>query len=352
MIDYALVMLDGLALHQVGNKHHKEENFVSGALLTIRDEELENELFDFFLKPFEKANEVYQFRDFSEESNEIYSYAKAIFEDRKAVHENSVKILQHLYTQSDHPHIKVGELFVARFSEILFEDELTEVVGIFKTERKDSFFQFPAEGNMLHINTEFGINPGKLDKACLIFNLDEEEGYRVLTLDKNKYDAEYWKVNFLNIDYADDHNFQTKNYVELCKDFSEQIIAPSEGKKEQITFLNQTANYLTNNEDLHIQEFAQTLFAEEDPLRDEFVNFREEFETRRKVEFPEEGFKISQPALKSNKRKLKSSINLDTNIQIKLDFDNPESSKKFIEKGFDEERNMSFYKVYFNNERD
>ena len=312
MIDYELVMLDGLALHQVGNKHQNEDNFISGALMNVEEEELQDELFDFFLSPFQKATEVYRFRDFSESGNELYDIAKAMFEDRKAVHENSVKILKHLYEQSDHPHIKIGELFVARFSELQFEDELTEAIGIFKTERKDAFFQFPVEGNMMHLDTQFGVNPGKLDKGCLIFNLDEEEGYCVLTLDKNKYDAEYWKVNFLNIDYADDHNFQTKNYVEMCQDFSKQVIAPNEGKREQITFLNQTANYLSNNEDLHFDEFAQTLFAEDDPYKHEFSNFREDFETKKKIEFPEEGFKISQPALKSNKRKLNSSINLDT----------------------------------------
>ena len=61
-------------------------------------------------------------------------------------------------------------------------------------------------------------------------------------------------------------------------------------------------------------------------------------------------FEISDTALKTAKRKVKNLIKLDTNIQIKLDFNDPDVSKHFIEKGYDEARGMYFYKVYFNEE--
>ena len=48
---------------------------------------------------------------------------------------------------------------------------------------------------------------------------------------------------------------------------------------------------------------------------------------------------------------LKNTIQLDTNIQIKLDFINPESAEKFVEKGWDEEKQMYYYLVYFNKEQ-
>jgi hypothetical protein len=41
---------------------------------------------------------------------------------------------------------------------------------------------------------------------------------------------------------------------------------------------------------------------------------------------------------------------LDTHIQIKMDFINPESAEKFVEKGWDEEKQMYYYLVYFNKE--
>ena len=64
----------------------------------------------------------------------------------------------------------------------------------------------------------------------------------------------------------------------------------------------------------------------------------------------EENFNVSPSTLKKERKKIKSQINLDTNIQIKLDISDGDSLKENIEKGFDEERKMHFYKVFFNEE--
>ena len=50
-------------------------------------------------------------------------------------------------------------------------------------------------------------------------------------------------------------------------------------------------------------------------------------------------------------KKIKNVIDLDTNIQIRMDFINPESADKFIEKGWDEEKQMYYYLVYFNKDK-
>ena len=41
---------------------------------------------------------------------------------------------------------------------------------------------------------------------------------------------------------------------------------------------------------------------------------------------------------------------LDTNIQIKLDVDAPDASAEYLERGYDAEKKMHFYKVFFNEE--
>ena len=62
-------------------------------------------------------------------------------------------------------------------------------------------------------------------------------------------------------------------------------------------------------------------------------------------------FAIANTAVTAARKKIKNVINLDTNIQIKLDFINPESADKFVEKGWDEEKQMYYYLVYFNKEQ-
>ena len=61
-------------------------------------------------------------------------------------------------------------------------------------------------------------------------------------------------------------------------------------------------------------------------------------------------FPIANTAVTAARKKIKNTINLDTNIQIKMDFINPESAEKFVEKGWDEEKQMYYYLVYFNKE--
>jgi hypothetical protein len=62
-------------------------------------------------------------------------------------------------------------------------------------------------------------------------------------------------------------------------------------------------------------------------------------------------FPIANTAVTAARKKMKNTISLDTNIQIKMDFINPESAERFVEKGWDEERQMYYYLVYFNKEQ-
>ena len=50
------------------------------------------------------------------------------------------------------------------------------------------------------------------------------------------------------------------------------------------------------------------------------------------------------------KKKIKSEILLDTRIQIKIDVDEIDTVKDNVERGYDDEKKMHFYKVYFNEE--
>ena len=78
--------------------------------------------------------------------------------------------------------------------------------------------------NSYQLTSESGINIKKLDKACLIFNMNEESGYRVTVLDKtNHTEAVYWTTDFLGLEQQEDDYFQTSNYLKLCKDFVQEV---------------------------------------------------------------------------------------------------------------------------------
>ena len=345
MIKFSSIEIEELAVHRVGNKHRAERNFISSALYPL-DTTLRDLLLHYFIKPMKKLEEVFHFTHSEDlQHNEVYNFIRSIFIDRDKLYTESVNILEHLYRQSNHPNIKSGEVYIAYFSGMLIHDEIVDAIGIFKSEQKNTFFKVSSgEDQQLVLRKEKGINIDKLDKGCLILNSDTDDGYRVLSLDNNNYDANYWFYNFLNIDFVKDASFHTRNYLALCNGFSEEVVAPATDKKEQIKFLANSVDYFTSNETFDLEDFTKTVLPNEETAR-EFRSYHETYA-------PEDinGFGIAHKALKSATRGFKNTIKLDTGIQVKLDFYNPESSRQFIEKVYDEERAMYCYKIFFNEE--
>jgi hypothetical protein len=338
------IQLRHIAMHRVGNKHREESNFFSNSLLDPH-EDVAAALMRYFLKPFKKANALYRFRHASDlQLNEIYAYAQRIFEDPEQLLEQSRHIVEHLYNQSNHPNIKTGEVYVVYFSDVLLEDELVDAIGIFKSERKTPFLKITEYTSSMQLTRVEGIDIDQFDKGCLIADTMEEDGYRVFTADNNNYDAQYWPYQFLNVDFVEDKHFHTTKYLELCDEFSRTYVAPQHDKREQLHFLAQASDYFQQNQAFRVDEFTDR-FLTEAPAQDAFRNLRTDYGLDEIAEFP-----ISAQALKQSKRLFKNRIQLDTNIQIQLDFQHPETSERFMERGYDEEKGMHYYKVYFNNE--
>ncbi|GAL68913.1 Lmo0572 protein [Jejuia pallidilutea] len=280
--------------------------------------------------------------------NEINTYSTQLFNDEEAFVEVSKHIVMHLYEQSNSANIKTGDVLVVMFEGIEFRDITKNAIGIFKIENKVNFFQTYLENNSYDVLVQKGINSKKVDKGCLILNQSDTEGNIIFSVDNNSYDTQYWLNHFLNIKYADDANNHTQQYIELCKDFSTEIIKQSYGAKEQNTFLAKTIDFFKENEIVNVERFKDELF-EEDKHKREFDNYKKEFEDEQNLIIRNQ-FDIAEAVVTKEKRKIKTDIKLDTNIQIKLDIDAPDASTEYLERGYDEEKKMHYYKVFFNAE--
>ncbi|MEE9364664.1 MAG: nucleoid-associated protein [Cellulophaga sp.] len=350
MINLYNTQIESISLHRVGNKNKGESLFLSEQPFALNDE-TNGLLKEYFFKPFREKEENY-FKFTNEvdiEFNELYKIVSSVFEEPNNAHANSKKIASHLFDQSNHPHIKSGEIYVAYLSDVLLDNVKVDAIGIFKSELKHDFLQFEeSEGNM-NILIQQGININKLDKGCLIFNSEKEEGYKILSIDSNRYDAKYWLENFLEVDVLSDDNFKTKNYLKFCQNFAKDVVLPAEDKQQEVLFMNRAVNHFAQND-----EFEETTFLNEvmenPELIPEFKHYKVEKGPKYSIE-DISTFDIANKAVSEARKKIKSVINLDTNIQIKLDFIKTDSAEKFIEKGWDEEKQMYYYLVYFNKEQ-
>ncbi len=342
--------IESVSLHRVGNKSKNEAIFLSEEPFTLNDE-MAGLLKEYFFKPFREKEENY-FRFHHEadlEFNEIYNAVSDLFQNTSKAHLASKKITTHLFEQSNHPHIKSGEVYVVHFSDMVLDNEKVDAVGIFKSELKHDFLQFEEKGQNLEILVRQGININKLDKGCLVFNVDKEEGYKVLSVDSNRYDAKYWLENFLGAVPLTDENFYTKNYLKFCQNFAKDVVLPAEDKQQEVLFMNRAVNHFAKNDAFEESAFLNEV-VENPELIPEFKHYKVEKGPKYSIE-DVSNFDIANKAVSDARKKIKNVINLDTNIQIKMDFINPESAEKFVEKGWDEERQMYYYLVYFNKEQ-
>ncbi|WP_276167616.1 nucleoid-associated protein [Zobellia alginiliquefaciens] len=349
MINLYPTQIETISLHRVGNKNKSEGIFLSEEPFSLNDETT-GLLKEYFFKPFREKEENYfkLVNDVDVEFNELHKIVSDIFADPESMHLNSKKIAQHLFEQSNHPHIKSGEVYVAYLTNVMLDNVKTEAVGIFKSELKHDFLQFEEKGSNLDIVIQQGININKLDKGCLIFNVNKEEGYKILSVDSNRYDTKYWLENFLDVEALADENFYTKNYLKFCQNFAKDVVLPAEDKQQEVLFMNRAVNHFAKNDEFEESGFLNEVM-ENPELIPEFKNYKVEKGPKFSIE-DVSNFDIANKAVSDARKKIKNVINLDTNIQIKLDFINPESAEKFVEKGWDEERQMYYYLVYFNKE--
>jgi hypothetical protein len=350
MINLFNTHIESLSIHRVGNKSRNEAIFLSENPYGLNDEIMPL-LKEYFFKAFrEKEENYFQFaHDVDLEYNEMFKFATEIFENPSKTHEISKNITKHLFEQSNHPHIKNGEVYVTHLTNISIDNNVVDAIGIFKSEIQTDFLQFEEKGTTLEMILQQGINLNKLDKGCLIFNYKKEEGYKILTVDSNRYDARYWLEHFLSVDAFQDENFMTKKYLKFCQDFAKEVVLPAEDKKQEVMFMNRAVNHFAKNDVFEESNFLNEVIDNPD-LISEFKSYKvdkgEKYSIEDLTTFP-----IANAAVSDARRSIKNVINLDTHIQIKLDFINPESAEKYVEKGWDEEKQMYYYLVYFNKEQ-
>ncbi|MEL6811067.1 MAG: nucleoid-associated protein [Bacteroidota bacterium] len=350
MINLYNTQISSLSIHRVGNKS-RNEGILLSAIPYEMDDELRPLMKEFFLKPFrDKEENYFQFsHDTDLEFHELFHIVSQIFDQPETVHEASKKMARLLFDQSMHPHIKSGEVYVAYLEGLQIDNEKVDGVGIFKSEIKQDFLQFKEGEQQLEALLQQGVNLNKLDKGALIFNTKKEEGYKVLSVDSNRYDARYWLESFLGVEAFEDENFFTKKYLKFCQDFAKDVVLPAEDKKEEVLFMNRAVNHFAKNDLFEESSFVNEVIDNPD-LIPEFKHYKTEQAPKYKIE-DLTSFPIANTAVSAARKKMKNVIELDTNIQIKMDFINPESAEKFVEKGWDEEKQMYYYLVYFNKEQ-
>jgi hypothetical protein len=332
-------------LHKVGNKNSEEGVLLSNAALVV-GEGLNDILLDYFLSSFKSEEHFNFYHEDDLSQNEIYKIVSEIFDDNKKLLEHSVQLAQYLYDSSTHPKIKGGEFYVVYFKNYLVNDQAVDAIGLFKAENKDVFLKVLSSKDSFAIQMEKGTNVHKLDKGCLILNIEREQGYIVSVVDNISRggEAQYWTDEFLALRQRKDEYSNTQNLLALTKTFITKEL-PNKfevNKADQADLLNRSVNFFKENDSFNMESFANEVIRSPEAIGD-FTRFKQEYQNEYELDIADD-FSISDSAVKKQARIFKSVIKLDKNFHIYV-----HGNRELIEQGIDE-TGRKYYKIYYKEE--
>jgi len=340
--------LDQLVIHFVGNKVRETECILSQGDTVFEDETNKSIVEIFFIKPFLDNQAYYQFYDVNGlDYNTAYKTIKSIFLKEKSLIEGSQILARHLYENTIYPQIKDGEFYIALFDNCIYNNEPTNAIGIFKSETKNQYLKVNNFGKSFQIENDAGIDVRKLDKGCIIFNIDGEDGYKISLVDnssKSNDNTKYWTDLFLGITPCSDSYHTTQKYLHLTKDFIVNEIDNSfeVNKIDKSDLLNKSIDYFKKNERFNQDDFNAKVFRDVELIKT-FDIYKSD-QTICQPSDIESDFFISSQAVKKQARVFKSVLKLDKNFHIYI-----HGNREMIESGVDE-TGRKFYKIYYQNE--
>ncbi|MCK7590077.1 nucleoid-associated protein [Subsaxibacter sp. CAU 1640] len=346
MQNIALGTLDKLIIHKIGNKNNGDGVRFSEDLTNF--DNIEDIISKLITSNF-KFDELHQFHFLPNlELNPVFTFVSSIFDNDEDLNfiDQTKNIGRYLYDKSTHHQIKSGEIVVFYLNDCRIDDEIISGIGIFKSENKETILTIQDEKTKYGLKDVSGMNTHKLDKGCLIFNVDKENGYLIAIVDNtNKStEAQYWKDEFLSVKTKKNEYLQTNQFLGITKQFVTKELDKNfeVSKADKIDFLNRSVDYFKKHNEFDKKEFEETVFGDSNVI-DYFREYDERYRKENELE-SNDHFEISPQAVKKQARVFKSVLRLDKNFHIYIHGD-----RNLIEQGTEKD-GRKFYKIYYKEE--
>lgn len=276
----------------------------------------------------------------SVEFNPVYRFVSRIFNDNSCIIEQANNLVRHLYEQSIHPNIKVGEFYVVYFKNCELVGNITDAIGLFKSESRETILKIRIDTNTLLLNPEHGMSLRKLDKGCIIFNTDKQNGYKVAVVDNanSGSDAHYWIDNFLHVTNCNDDYHNTLQIVDMCTSFI-RLIQKNSNNLLCAKAAKTTVELLSSDKTINLEKITEGL-CQTDEQKQLFSTFKSQYEEIHGT-LPDK-FTPIPIAFKNKPVNRMNSIKLGNDFEVKIL--NPDAN---IESGYDKEKRKNFYILYY-----
>jgi hypothetical protein len=345
MLEFKRSELGQLAIHYVGNKSLEQGIIYSEKEYALKDDFIKDTLKRYFLNPF-KNDIYYQFSSSQEvHMADVHHFSKDFFNGELNILDLSKKLSAILYDKTIQPKTLGGELYVVEIKDCIVDGEMCDAIGIFKSENKETFLKVFPENDHFKLEADTGININKVDKACLIFNSEIHDGFKIVVSEtiSRGTDMLYWKEDFLNIAMRKDKFYHTQNIINTTKGFCDEILTEENNatRTDQIQMMNRSMNFIKERDRFDQKEFEREVLGNNPEVINAFKNYKDNYIKENDITAIDD-FEISKAALKKNSKFMKSVLKLDKNFHVYV-----HGRHDYIERNFDEERGMYYYKLFF-----
>lgn len=267
--------------------------------------------------------------------NKVYSLASEAFKSPESFDQIADELSHLLYQKGNDKSILGGFLFVVYLKDCIYDDCKVDAIGLFKAESTDMFLKVSKREADIQLSSEQGFALNKLDKGCLIFNLEANDGYRLTILNKShsKTSEKYWNSDFLRCTPIVGDYLNTQAVLKAIS----QYIKEQETDQLQKAFLINRSIQEAQKDAFDVKGFLATVISGEDSknrIQELFSSF-----TGSNEPIPDY-VKSNTVALK--KTRLKSVLKLDDNFEIVF-----HGGENRIETGIDGKTGMKFIKLLY-----
>ena len=276
-------------------------------------------------------------------SNNAYRFIQKIFSDKATLVSQSNNLARHLYDQSTHPNIINGEFYVVYIEDCSVNGLTADAILLLKTEIKDSFLTVTYENGEYSIKPQFGLGTKHIDKGCLIFNIEKDNGYLLSIVENStiRQDGRYWTQNFLYTKEIISDFQQTENVANFCASLIQKVIETNPARSLDLAKASRSIvqRLQVPGTKINTTELISPLELDEN-ISSTISSYRQEYEE--KVGNVPERF-ISNPNAIRRKAITKSNV-----LRVGSDFEvkilDPSAT---VEQGYDAEKGRNFLKLYF-----
>lgn len=342
MIDVSGVNIRELFIHKVGNLLRNE-----GTVIAKTPQKLTNETFgpvtQFLFAHADRLNSFEFSHSVDTELNALSAIASALKKSPlQSLEGASQKIAAHLYSVSNHPRVKAGNLFVGVFEGIVWQKKSRTALGIFKSDATSPFIKVDAAKGSTSLNVDQGAPITSLDKIALIFLPEKDGTLPVLAACARGEDAVFWNDRFLQITPTGSSKTKTKAYLDTCRAFAVDDAAQLSAT-DRVVFLNRSLEFFEGAKRFNEEAFS-AVFANEDQK----TVFNRLLEQRTEdLTGTSTSFSIEKTVVKKQRAKFERNMKLDSHIEIRLRFSDRSEMEKRVEHGFDTAKRLPYYKLYY-----